>query len=180
VNGGSTQLEGVKSDVVVPDRYAYIEIGERDEEFPLPYDEIPAATYKKFEGYSNMKEAIQASQKRIDGNEYFKLIDQNAKWLSEQREKYMIPLSIKSYRDRLDKLEKETDRFKKLDDYKNSLTVNSLKAELALIEQDSSLGDKRKRWHESINNDMYVEEAVNILKDLKSTSMNKNNMSLKN
>ena len=27
INGGSTQLEGVKSDVVVPDRYSYIEIG---------------------------------------------------------------------------------------------------------------------------------------------------------
>jgi carboxyl-terminal processing protease len=180
VNGGSTQLEGVKSDVVVPDRYAYIEIGERDEEFPLPYDEIPAASYNKFEGYLNMKEAIQASQKRIDGNEYFKLIDQNAKWLSQQREKYMIPLSIKSYRDRLDKLEKETDRFKKLDDYKNSLKVNSLKAELTLILQDSSLGNKRKRWHESINGDMYIEESVNILKDLKLSSINKNNMSLKN
>ena len=29
VNGGSTQLEGVKSDVVVPDRYSYIDIGEK-------------------------------------------------------------------------------------------------------------------------------------------------------
>src|SRR5690606_12989230 len=32
VNGGSTQLEGVKSDVVVPDRYSYIDIGEKDQE----------------------------------------------------------------------------------------------------------------------------------------------------
>ncbi|MDX1700790.1 MAG: S41 family peptidase, partial [Melioribacteraceae bacterium] len=32
VNGGSVQLEGVKSDVVVPDRYSYIDIGEKDQE----------------------------------------------------------------------------------------------------------------------------------------------------
>lgn len=30
INGGSTQLEGVKSDIVVPDKYKYIDIGERD------------------------------------------------------------------------------------------------------------------------------------------------------
>jgi len=30
INGGSTQLEGVKSDIVVPDKYSYIDLGERD------------------------------------------------------------------------------------------------------------------------------------------------------
>ena len=30
INGGSTQLEGVSSDVVMPDRYAYLKMGERD------------------------------------------------------------------------------------------------------------------------------------------------------
>ncbi|MEZ4792746.1 MAG: S41 family peptidase, partial [Gelidibacter sp.] len=29
INGGSTQLEGVKSDVIVPDRYSYIDLGEK-------------------------------------------------------------------------------------------------------------------------------------------------------
>ena len=38
INGGSTQLEGVKSDVVVPDRYSYINIGEKDQDNPLPWD----------------------------------------------------------------------------------------------------------------------------------------------
>jgi carboxyl-terminal processing protease len=29
INGGSAQLEGVSSDVVMPDRYAYLKMGER-------------------------------------------------------------------------------------------------------------------------------------------------------
>jgi len=33
INGGSTQLEGVSSDIVMPDRYAYLKMGERDVEF---------------------------------------------------------------------------------------------------------------------------------------------------
>ncbi|PRP68356.1 carboxy terminal-processing peptidase [Nonlabens agnitus] len=180
INGGSTQLEGVKSDVVAPDRYSYIEIGERDEDYPLPYDEIAPAQYKKFKGYLNLAESIAASQKRIDNNEYFQLIDKNAKWLADQRDENEIPLSIKSYQERLKKLEDETDQFNKLDEYKNSLTVNSLKDEKLLIEKDSSLADKRKRWHETINQDMYIEEAVNVLKDLKTNTIKDNGMTIKN
>lgn len=88
INGGSTQLEGVKSDVIAPDRYSYIEIGERDEDYPLAYDEIPAADYKKFKGYLNLKESIKSSQDRINNNEYFQLIDrmQNGWQISEMKE----------------------------------------------------------------------------------------------
>lgn len=180
VNGGSTQLEGVKSDVITPDRYSYIEIGERDEDFPLAYDEIAAAPIKKFTGYLNMKESIQASQDRVDNNPYFKLIDENAQWLAKQRKEYEIPLNINKYQERLKRLDTETDRFKKLEDYKNELTIQSLKDELLLIEKDSSLADKRKRWHASINQDIYIEEALNVLKDLKINTIKGNGMTIKN
>ncbi|MEN9488987.1 MAG: hypothetical protein RL494_1252, partial [Bacteroidota bacterium] len=40
INGGSTQLEGVASDVAIPDRYSYIKIGERDVEKAMPWDKI--------------------------------------------------------------------------------------------------------------------------------------------
>ncbi|HBC04127.1 MAG TPA: tail-specific protease, partial [Aequorivita sp.] len=56
VNGGSTQLEGVKSDVVMPDRYSYIDVGERDYDNPLPYDKIDAAKYDVWEGYIDYDE----------------------------------------------------------------------------------------------------------------------------
>ena len=51
INGGSTQLEGVKSDVVVPDRYSYIEIGEKDQDNPLEWDEIAPANYNVLGAY---------------------------------------------------------------------------------------------------------------------------------
>src|SRR5690606_10534812 len=51
VNGGSTQLEGVKSHVVVPDRYSFIDIGQKDYDNPLPWDQIRPAKYKVWDGY---------------------------------------------------------------------------------------------------------------------------------
>ena len=45
VNGGSTQLEGVKSDIIFPNRYSYVDIGEKDLENPLSWDKIDPARY---------------------------------------------------------------------------------------------------------------------------------------
>jgi carboxyl-terminal processing protease len=180
INGSSTQIEGVKSNVVAPDRYAYLEIGERDEEFPLPYDEIEPATYEKFNGYINFEESIARSQERVDNNKYFDLIDQNAQWISEQQDEYEVPLSLAEYQARLDRLEKETERFEALEDYKNDLKVKALVQEQRLMDADTSLADKRKRWHDGINKDLYIAEAINILKDLKTNNISTNKMSLKN
>ena len=40
INGGSVQLEGVKSDINVPYRFKYLDFGEKDSDNPLQWDEI--------------------------------------------------------------------------------------------------------------------------------------------
>jgi len=35
--------------------------------------------------------------------------------------------------------------------------------------KDSILKEKRERWHRSLSQDVYVEEALNVLNDLKMT-----------
>lgn len=167
INGKSTQLEGVQSDIVTPDRFSYIEIGERDEEFPLAYDEIPAAPFNKYAKRSDFAAIIAKAQARIAANETFQLIDQNAKWMSEQREENIVPLSFKAYKERLNRLEKETEKFEILEDYKNSLAFEYVNYEKDLIANDSLLAEKRERWHESLSQDVYLAEAINVLKDLK-------------
>ena len=51
INGGSTQLEGVVSDIAMPDKYTYFEIGERDEKNPLDWDKIEPAEYTPVDVY---------------------------------------------------------------------------------------------------------------------------------
>ena len=68
INGGSTQLEGVKSDVVVPDRYSYIDLGERDQRNPLTWDKISPADYEPWEGYIDYEATIENSAKRMSEN----------------------------------------------------------------------------------------------------------------
>ena len=44
INGASTQLKGVASDIVLPMSTAALQLGEGELDFVMPYDEIPAAT----------------------------------------------------------------------------------------------------------------------------------------
>ncbi|MCK0130319.1 carboxy terminal-processing peptidase [Flavobacteriaceae bacterium F08102] len=167
VNGGSTQLQGVLSDVALPTRYTYMDIGERDELNPLNWDKIPSAPYKKWDGYENFEEAINNSKKRIAQNEQFLLIDKNAKWLKEGQEDNLVSLNLKEFESEIDKRERENKQFQSLYDYSNKLTFTSPSYELPLLAKDSVLAKSREIWHKNLSKDVYVDEALNVLADLK-------------
>ena len=176
INGGSTQLEGVKSDVVVPDRYSYINIGEKDQENPLPWDKIDAVDYEFWGNYFDYDTTIEKSKARMAANEQLKLIDANAQWVKKIRDREVYSLNYDEYKKAMELNEEEAKRFEKLSEYKTDLSFNSLPYEIKLMEQDTVLKEKRKRWHESLAKDVYIEEALNVLNDLKMTYAIKNNL----
>jgi len=167
VNGGSTQLEGVKSDVVMPDRYSYIDIGERDYDNPLPYDKISPADYDTWDGYIDYEGTINRSKARMAMSAQLGLIDDNAKWIKKSRDENMVALNFDAYVAEIDRRVEETKKFDAIDTYDNKLSYQSLPYEIALMKQDTTLREKRKRWHKNLAGDIYVEEAVNVLQDLK-------------
>ncbi|WP_431125536.1 carboxy terminal-processing peptidase [Flagellimonas flava] len=166
INGGSTQLEGVKSDIVVPDRYSYIDLGERDQENPLGWDKISPADYEIWDGYIDFETAVANSKKRMDENPQIKLIEENAKWLKEQQDEIIVSLNYDVYKVKEGEAKKRSDHFKSLREYDSKLTFESLKYETELFTQDSVLREKRNRWHKDLARDIYVEEAINVLRDL--------------
>ena len=166
VNGGSTQLEGVKSDVVVPDRYSYIDIGEKDMENPLPWDQIEPADYEEWDGYIDFDKTLAKSKKRMAESKQLQLIDESAKWISEQRNEDVYPLNYTTYAQQIKENEELAKRFDSITDYKTDLSFVSLPYEQEMFKQDTTLQEKRTRWHENLSKDVYVEEAVNVLEDL--------------
>jgi len=166
INGGSTQLEGVSSDVVMPDKYSYIKMGERDIDNAMPWDKIDAADYSVWNKPNSISSAIKNSKKRIESNNQFKLIDENAKWISERSEDYVYNLQIDKFKAEQKLLEETSKKYKSVLDYKNQLTFNSLPYENEMMKTDTALKEKRQRWHESLAKDIYVDEALNVLSDL--------------
>lgn len=166
VNGGSTQLKGVESDIILPDRFLYVDTGERDNKTAMPWDKIPKASYTLFA--NNFAPIIDKSKSRIAANKEFKLIDESAKWVKTQQDDVKYPLSYDAFMAKSKESETQSKKFTQLKDYKNNLAFKTLPHDEALIKNDTVLQNKRKRWYKSLNNDVYVNEAVNVLKDIKS------------
>jgi len=167
VNGGATQLKGVTSDVALPDRYTFMDIGERDEENPLAWDKIEPAKYTPWNGYANFDEVVNQSKTRVRNNGYFKLANKNAKWLKQQQKDTYVSLNYKSFENDIEKRIKESKTFEDLNKFNDNLVFKSPLYEIPLLKKDSILEEKRTRWHKSLAKDAYVDEALNILVALK-------------
>lgn len=165
INGGSTQKEGVLSDIVLPDRYSYIDMGERDLEHAMPWDKIDRASYVPYN--NDFSPVIKSSRERIQNNPQFVLIDENAKWINQRKDEKKFDLNFDKYEVRQKEIEETAKKFKPISEYKNNLTFVSLPSEIQRVETDSLLKIKRDRWHENLESDVYIEEGVNILRDLK-------------
>ena len=173
INGGSTQLEGVASDVVMPNKFAYLKMGERDEKNAMQWDKIDPADYKLWDKQSNHDKAIANSKKRLENNAHLKLIDENAKWIDQRDNQNTYSLEINSFKKEQKQIEEAAKKFKAIADYSNSFKFQSLPYEQELMLKDEALKEKRESWHESLSKDIYVEEAIHVLDDLQTGSTKK-------
>ena len=176
INGGSTQLEGVKSDVVIPDRYSYIDLGEKDQPNPLQWDKISPAEYELWDGYIDYETTIARSATRIKAHPQIALIEENALWLKKQQEETRVPLNYQGYLDREKENKEKSKYFKSKMEYDSKLDFSSLTYERELFTKDSVLREKRDRWHKNLAKDVYVEEAINVLEDLKLNNIKKDKL----
>ena len=166
INGGSTQLEGVKSDVVFPGRYTYIDTGEKAQDKPLSWDKISPASFQTWESTLNFDYALEQSKKRIASNSYMMLIDEQAKWIKSQQDENTYSLNYENFiNERKNRIE-ETSKYNKLDEFKSPFKLKTLKVDLPGLEKDTDLKESRLRWEKDLSKDIYLYEAVNVLEDL--------------
>ena len=169
VNGGSTQLEGVKSDIIFPNRYSYIDIGEKDLENPLSWDKIDPARYNNSGKIFNYSKVISDSKERINNNEYFAVIDEHASWIKSQQDDKIVSLDYITYKDDLESSKSQSNKLKRIEDFKSPYIFEWNNTN---DKKDNSYNDdikeKRDRWIESLKKDIYVNEAMNLLRDLSS------------
>ena len=166
INGGSTQLEGVKSDIVFPDRYALIETGEKDQDNPLSWDQISSVNFTPWTSPVNYDYIEERSKKRMAESSFIQLINEQAAWIKAQQNDYEYSLNYENFVDDIEMTEAQTKKFNVLSDYQSSLEFAPSSLDLKQMGQDEELQEKRKRWEESLGKDLYVNEAVEILEDM--------------
>ena len=166
INGESVQLEGVKSDIVIPDSYKYIFNGEKDEKNPLQWDKITPANFDKWAKRDYLNKISSENQSRIDNDDYYSLINDRAQWLKDQQSNKTISLNFNSYNNFLTKQREKNKRFESLNKYENTLNFRLLKTEKQYIMSNKELLSSRNRWHRNLTKDLYLEEGVKALEML--------------
>jgi carboxyl-terminal processing protease len=162
ITGGTTQLQGVESDVVLPHPYQEIPYGERELDYPLAVDYVePAVQFEPKEP----KPYLKAAQKRIAENPEFARISEYALWLKSQQDQTLVPLHYKAYFAREEAAETEAEAF---DDLLKSTEV--LPIAYAFPGQESTLDSGKvteyTRWFKGLSTDMYLGEAYRIVGEM--------------
>ncbi len=168
IDGSSTQLKGVEADIVLPDSYLYIKRGEKDYDHPLEWTEINAVPYEqnvyKVDNYLELKKR---SDERVQADETFQLILENAERLKENSENRNYSLQIDDFvNDRM----KESEESKKYTSIGKEeiegLTVENLAIDMPYIEADSSRIGRNEDFINRLKKDIYLKETMQIMDDL--------------
>lgn len=167
INGGTNQLTGVQPDIVLPNAYSYIDIGEKEQEYAMPWDEITPAKYDKWKGIRNINKIKQESEKRVTKNETFQLIEENAKRMKEKRDKTSYTLCLDKYKKEQEENKAMSKRYEDNKKEIEDLQIHSLTTDLAVIKTDSTKQKLAEEWHEELKKDVYVFEAMEIVKSIK-------------
>lgn len=166
INGDATQLKGVSSDILMPDNYMYIKTGEKEQDYPMAWDQIESASYDS-KSYQVKKSVFETSKARVQSNETFKLIEENARRWEKQRESRKYPLSITKYALQEEKQKAEGEKFEILNKLEISgFEVSNIPSDLEKIKTEESRMKINKDWIKSINKDPYVYESLQIIEDL--------------
>jgi carboxyl-terminal processing protease len=164
INGGTTQLMGVIPDVILPDIYDGIEQGEKEMDYHMPFDKIPAAKYKLFDNPRRsaiIKNAILRTQK----NEYFNLIKKRATDIAKIRKSYTYSLSLEGYKAQQKALKAQEKYFKDYK-YKNVIdTVMALQMDIDEVKTDEVKKAQRLDWVKRYMKDAQLDESIQILYD---------------
>ncbi len=165
INGGSTQLKGVSSDIVLPDNLEYLKVREKDDEDALPWDEINKASYKNWNPGYDLKTIQQLSNNRLQNDNTFNLIKESAEWLSDQNNKE-YSLQIDKYKEEQDAIRKTVKQLESLLKLKNELDVTALPKEADRWAEDKNKQERFQQWLKSLQKDIYLDQAMKVMNDM--------------
>ena len=171
ISGGSTQLKGVASDIVLPDIYPdiyeYSKIREKDNPDALPWDEIPKADYSTWKYAYDLNTLKSMSAERLKSNTSFEQIRKDEEWLSSIQDK-VYPLSLSQYQQEQKQVKTTVKQLETLSKLPTAteLNVASLPQDAHKYDDDKSKADRFQQWLKDKKTDVWLNEAVNVIDDM--------------
>lgn len=165
VNGGSTQSRGVIPDILIPDGYTYLEVGERSQDYALPWDSARPLRIQRWTDPPPLADLQAKSRARVARNAYFKRMDSTVRARQARRANEHVPLSLDRYFADREKARAESDSLEALQKQATGLVASPLVSLNPAVAKDSIEQEKVREWKEQLAKDAYIREAVDVLGD---------------
>lgn len=164
VNGASTQLRGVESDIVLPDSYEYLKLREKDNESSLPFHKIATAPYFVWTQSSVYESAIASEKQRIQKDTNFTTLKNNLSWIASTSEGY-APLNLADYQAQQVKIKKVVEQNNTLLKPAKNLNINPVAVDNDKFynNPDKNKGERYKAWLNALKSDMPICETVKVM-----------------
>lgn len=168
INGGSTQLKGVDSDIVLPDPYTYMDSGEKELPTAMKWSSIDSRQYSQnVYKVNNLPYLKSKSEERVSKNPKFKAVKEQSNIIKQLREKNIVSLQLDKFLAEKKKNEAIDKKYEDILDQKiENLRVFNPASDMQYIQSDTSRIARNNDWLKSLGNDIYAEEAINILNDM--------------
>ncbi|HBR10650.1 MAG TPA: tail-specific protease [Chryseobacterium sp.] len=166
ISGESTQRKGVESDIKMKDLFSYAEVGERFDQFALPWDKIAATSYKKLTAL-NIPQLQAEIDKQIANNNNYKLLLESAEWKGALDKEETITLNQAKFNELMKTRKAQIEKFKALDKFNNGLKFSLHTDEAERIKKDEAFAKKTENWRKNLERDFYLEETVDALSKIK-------------
>lgn len=166
ITGESTQRKGIESDIKMKDFFTYAEIGERYDEYALPWDKIPAVAYQPVNYFS-----VAALQKRVEtrllNNKTYQLVQESAQWKENLDKEESISLKLSKFNELMKTRKAQIEKFKALDKFNNGLKFTLNPDEVIREKKDEAFAKKSQNWVKNLKRDLYLQEAVTVIGEIK-------------
>ena len=165
VSGGSTQLKGVVSDIVLPTQIEALKLREKDNDYALPYDEISKTNYKPWGSAYDLNQIRQMSNARIANDSVFRIIKSNSEWISSEDDK-SSSLNIDDYRKEKKIIKGKSDQVNAVLKLKKKMPVSVLPQEKDKYKNDPVRQDRINQWLKGMSEDIYLNQSVKVIEDM--------------
>ncbi len=165
INGGSTQLKGVSSDIVLPDNMEPLKVREKDDEDALQWDEIAKSSYKNWNPGYNLETIKQLSNLRLETDPTFKLIKETSEWLAARNDKH-YSLQLSKYEEEQKKISSTVKQLKSLLELNGVLDVTALPGETNRWADDKAKQERFQLWLKGLQKDIYLDQTVKVMNDM--------------
>ncbi|PWU03960.1 MAG: tail-specific protease [Bacteroidetes bacterium] len=165
INGGSTQLRGVTPDIIIPDRYDYLEFREKDNPDALKWDEIQKANYTPWTSDVSIPTVKSTEDDRIKTNKNFEEIKKSTELLAKLNDKE-YSLNLKKFQAEQKEIRSIFKQLESVSKLEKEMNVELLDSDSNKYALDKAKQDRQQQWLKNLKSDIYLSESVNVLNDM--------------